>query len=626
MARGVELMRFWNRLSYRIVLGYVLFMLFLLVGGAMGIGGVYSKDAVYSSFLNKAFPIDRAVGGLKAALAETAFHLEGYLIDWDVSRGQRLETSYAAARDFMAKLQAEVDWPEGKTLVAEMAKSLDELGRIKEQAVSQKKTAADIAFREELERAVNNAGSRAEDLARAIRQQQDLLLDQARATTRTFEYLTVISLALIFAGGVVASFAVVRSIQRPLELIMRESEEMGEGDLTVQNLPTARRDEFGILARSFEKMMQNMEGLIKGIRQLSLRLARMGEDVGAALSQEAEAARETGRGIEEVATGAKAQSRDLEHMAAAVRQLGDAISQIAAGAQEQARSVNESSSFLTQMARTIEEVASRARNSAEASARATQAARSGRQAVARTVEGNQRVRESVFEAASRIKELGDHSQKIGEIIQVITDIADQTNLLALNAAIEAARAGEHGRGFAVVAEEVRKLAERSARATREIGEIIGTIQGVTERAIRAMEKGKEEAEVGSRLVEEAGQVLDSIQATVEGAMTLVQEISAAAQSLLADAEKAVRAMDAVASVTEENSAAAEEMAASSNEVLERVNAIAGIAERHAQLAERLTALAAAGETHRETVHRQMGELMAMVKELDEKTAVFRLTE
>ncbi|MCL4426470.1 MAG: methyl-accepting chemotaxis protein [Firmicutes bacterium] len=619
-------MSIWNKLSYRIALSYVFFMLALLVGGAMGIWGVSSKDAIYRSLLNKTIPADRAVGGLKASLAETAYHLEGYLVDWDESRRQRLETSYAATRDFANKLQAGVDWPEGRAVLGGLVESLDQLGRLKQQAVTDKKTAADIAFREQLESAVNNASSRAEDLTRAIRNQQSLLSGAAEATTRKFDYLTIASLLIIFGGGILGSILVVRSIQRPLDMILRESEEMGKGDLTVQSLPTDRRDEFGSVARAFEKTMNNLETLIRGVRQLSARLARMGEEVGASLERESEVARETGQGIEAVAGGAKEQSQNLEHTVVAVRQLGEAISQIAGGAQEQARGVNESSSFIGEMARTIEEVANKAKISAAASAQATEDARSGQAAVSRTVEGNLRIRESVFEAANRMKELGEHSQKIGEIVEVISDIADQTNLLALNAAIEAARAGEHGRGFAVVADEVRKLAERSGRATREIGELIGTIQRVTAWAVAAMEKGKEETEAGSSLVEEAGRALEAILTSVEATVSQAEEITAATQRLLQDGQEAVKAMDSVASVTEENSAAAEEMAASSNEVLERVKEIASIAEKHAEVAQHLASLSGAGEARRAEVNRQVAGLMEIVKELDERLDFFHLSE
>lgn len=137
----------------------------------------------------------------------------------------------------------------------------------------------------------------------------------------------------------------------------------------------------------------------------------------------------------------------------------------------------------------------------------------------------ERIKTTVTESGERIKQLGEQSKAIGEIIQVIDDIAEQTNLLALNAAIEAARAGEHGKGFAVVADEVRKLAERSGKATKEIANLIISIQKGTDNAVSAMEKGISEVENGSRFAHDAGQALKEILVTVERANQQVQIIS-----------------------------------------------------------------------------------------------------
>jgi methyl-accepting chemotaxis protein len=169
----------------------------------------------------------------------------------------------------------------------------------------------------------------------------------------------------------------------------------------------------------------------------------------------------------------------------------------------------------------MKQVSNNAEASAEAARRALDAAEQGNRAVRDTLEGMQRIRASVQATAKKIKSLGDRSLEISEIINVINDITEQTNLLALNAAIEAARAGEAGRGFAVVADEVRKLAEHSRSATKDIAALIKAIQAETNEAVVVMEDGTKEVEGGAQLADQAGRALDAISSVVRQSAELV---------------------------------------------------------------------------------------------------------
>ncbi|HKK20007.1 MAG TPA: methyl-accepting chemotaxis protein, partial [candidate division Zixibacteria bacterium] len=183
-----------------------------------------------------------------------------------------------------------------------------------------------------------------------------------------------------------------------------------------------------------------------------------------------------------------------------------------------------------------------------------------------TINGMQRIADVVRISADSIGKLAKSADQIGEIISVIDDIADQTNLLALNAAIEAARAGEQGRGFAVVADEVRKLAERTGKATGEITDMIKGIQGETTEAVQSMESGISEVDNGRQLADSAGGSLTEIVSMSQRVMDMVQQIATATEEQSSAAEQISRNIEHISSVTKETATGAEQSAAAAEEL------------------------------------------------------------
>ncbi|MGH9509554.1 MAG: methyl-accepting chemotaxis protein [Terriglobales bacterium] len=234
--------------------------------------------------------------------------------------------------------------------------------------------------------------------------------------------------------------------------------------------------------------------------------------------------------------------------------------QMSNGATQQDQEITNTSSAVEELTVSMKQVSNNAGASAEAARRALDAAEQGNRSVRDTLEGMQRIRASVQATAKKIKSLGDRSLEISEIINVINDITEQTNLLALNAAIEAARAGEAGRGFAVVADEVRKLAEHSRSATKDIAALIKAIQAETNEAVVVMEEGTKEVEVGARLADQAGKALEAISSVVRQSAELVQEISLASKQQVRGTEGVANAMQIISNITRQTSTGARQTA------------------------------------------------------------------
>jgi methyl-accepting chemotaxis protein len=304
--------------------------------------------------------------------------------------------------------------------------------------------------------------------------------------------------------------------------------------------------------------------------------------------------------------------------------MARAIDGVARGAQEQAAAVGKSAEITAHISAAVQQVTANAQRGAQGAGEAARMARDGAHTVDETVQGMQHIQAAAQLTAQKIEEMSRRSEQIGAIIETIDDIAAQTNLLALNAAIEAARAGEHGKGFAVVADEVRKLAEKSAAATKEIGGLIQGIQATVAEAVQVMAGSTGEVEAGVARANQSGQALANILAAVEGVARQVEEISGAAGQMSVAAGELVSAVEAVSAVVEENTAATEEMAASSGEVSTAIENIAGISEENSAAVEEVSASAEEVSAQVEEVNASAQSLSQMAQTLQSLVNRFKL--
>lgn len=252
--------------------------------------------------------------------------------------------------------------------------------------------------------------------------------------------------------------------------------------------------------------------------------------------------------------------------ASAATQISSSTEEMAAGANEQSAQASEVATAVEQMTKTIFETTKNTTTAANASKNAGKVAVEGGKVVEETIKGMIRISEVVKQSAETVQELGRSSNEIGEIVQVINDIADQTNLLALNAAIEAARAGEQGRGFAVVADEVRKLAERTSKATQEIAGMIKHIQKDTDGAVQSMQQGTKEVENGKLLAQKAGDSLKEIITGAERVADIVTQVAAASEQQSRASEQITQNIELITNVTQQSATGVRQIAHAAEEL------------------------------------------------------------
>jgi methyl-accepting chemotaxis protein len=371
-----------------------------------------------------------------------------------------------------------------------------------------------------------------------------------------------IVLGILFAifSSILMCIGLTRSIMKPLKEFIKAADKIAQGDLTTQ-VDVSSRDELGQLAEYFKKMTSNLRHLTGKVHNVSVRVANSAQELSASSEEMKASTDQISGNTQDIATGVNSQATKMSEISRAMKEMSESVQQVAQNSQKSSEGANSASTTAQHAGKMSVEVAQKMTD----------------------------IRLTVDNSTTVIKQLDGKSQKIGEIIGVITNIADQTNLLALNAAIEAARAGQHGRGFAVVADEVRKLAEESRGAANQITGLIKEIQQGTQQAVVAMEHGTKTVVDGSRTVEDTASAINKIVKAAADVATMINEIAAAAEEQSASVEEITASVEDVSAISEESAAGTQETSAAAEEQAVSMDQLVNTATELARLSYELQA-------------------------------------
>ena len=504
------------QMTKKLLVSPVVAILCLAIFGGVSYWGFFRQKAALDDIFNTRFKYYQSAAGIATGLKEVHGNIYK-LLSWIGSNYEKGRIDKFAEEQFdtLKKVTAEVD---AKTKATNLTKAEKERFQ---------STAAQLAkYNEALKQIVgldvataSMLMTQADDVFQGISKDLDELLklenklskDQFDSSGKAFTVVLIIS-AIVFLAAIILPFGIsmlMRAIiLAPINKTVETIESFAQGDLT-KRIDVTSQDEVGEMAKHFNAFAEKLHDTIKQVAKSS------------------------------------------NEVSAAANTLDSATEHMATGVEEAAMQVNSVATASEEMSKTTSEIAQNCMTAAKSSEKANESAGTGEVIIQETIQVMNRISQRVKDSSDIIRNLGARSDQIGQIVGLINDVADQTNLLALNAAIEAARAGEHGRGFAVVADEVRKLAERTSDATKEIGDTIRAMQSETKKAVSSMEEGVNEVGQGTLEAGKSGEALKEILHQINKVTSEINQIAVASEQETATTNEIAVSIQQISMVMQE---------------------------------------------------------------------------
>jgi methyl-accepting chemotaxis protein len=577
---------------------------------------------------SQALGLADATDAVKFQMMQNRLYLSNYLLSGDSREVERMNDGLRMLTDKLQSTENLAESEQQRTALEKVKQTEQNWGREFAAPLVEKRKEVDSGNATVAELQIfylqKDAGSwvkTSTEYLDAADQENKKLLEERRKSDETAATATIVmaSLSTMVALilGVVIAFTTAKSITEPLNNLMKVAQQIGsEGDLD-HEIDIKRNDEIGELARTFAKMVTYLKEMasvseaiaggnlgvkvqprskkdtlgnafirmIDGLRNLVLNVRDAASQVASSSTQVAGASDESAKISLQTASA-------IDEVTSTMHEMSVNVQNMVKSTQTQASSVSETSASIDQMVASIQRVADTAKVLLDISNRSREEVHSGITTMDKATDGLNRINTTIRSSGEIIGILGQRADDIGKIIEVIDDLAEQTNLLALNAAIEAARAGEHGLGFAVVADEVRKLAEKSAQSTKEISELIQSIQKEARKAVENMERSTGIVNDGLGLGQELNAALRKISNVVTEVYKFAQEIGAATNEQSHGSSQIARATTRLNEITHEINSAVEEQASGAQAV---VKAMERMRELVQQTTSGSTELAASAE-------------------------------